>query len=429
MRKATFAVAVAASVIPASFLAAPAQAQDGTKKSDLGYITVSGVDPVRDVVVLSTSQMIPGDFSSGTIKVKNTAPNSGILKAYIVDRNVTNDLKNFQKGSAWESFQDQIRAEWQGELGSGGSNFRALQKKHAIGETSLMAGETTDLRIAVNYPKSATGATERTTAEYPTAQFAVRFEMAEAYPSAELSLQVVPHLPAGVSVATLGTLIQWEFKVTNSSEFEFTDIKIMEDYLSSLGQTVKCGADRLASKQTVSCWAFTTVSQADVDRGSIQMKAQVSGALPDTSVKLSQPVNVTVPIQAPVKPTTPPTNPTGSPTPTPTTSPTPTQSPTSTPRPTDTTPKPTPTITLNPNKPVDKNDGNNANVDPIIGTDDSGKTGTGTTGTKGTKNGVTGALIKSGEIMAKNPWQSAILGSLMITAAIVLLAKLRRRKN
>ncbi|MFE7559596.1 hypothetical protein [Kitasatospora sp. NPDC057500] len=104
---------------------------------------------------------------------------------------------------------------------------------------------------------------------------------------------------ASTDKATVGEEISYTFAVTNTGNVTLTDVKVNEGTFTGSGKLspVTCpnGAASLAPGATVLCTATYTVTQADVDGGSVKNSATATGTPPSGPPPVSPPSEVTVP--------------------------------------------------------------------------------------------------------------------------------------
>ncbi|MFI9630534.1 hypothetical protein, partial [Streptomyces sp. NPDC052042] len=104
---------------------------------------------------------------------------------------------------------------------------------------------------------------------------------------------------------TLGEEITYDFAVTNTGNVTLKDVKVKEGEFTGHGKLspVSCPAketESLAPGKTVTCTATYTVTQQDIDAGSITNSATATGTPPKGEPPVSPPSETTVP--APEKP-------------------------------------------------------------------------------------------------------------------------------
>ncbi|MFB7893944.1 hypothetical protein ACFC1I_17220 [Microbacterium sp. NPDC056044] len=85
--------------------------------------------------------------------------------------------------------------------------------------------------------------------------------------------------PSGAAAYNEGQEITYSFVVTNTGNLPVTDIAIAETDFTGSGQlsAITCPASSLAPATQLTCTATYTLTQEDVDRGSLDNKAQASG--------------------------------------------------------------------------------------------------------------------------------------------------------
>ncbi|MEV6120737.1 DUF11 domain-containing protein, partial [Streptomyces sp. NPDC052077] len=112
----------------------------------------------------------------------------------------------------------------------------------------------------------------------------------------EPALKVVKTASTGKLVA--GEEITYSFAVTNTGNVTLTDVKVDEGEFTGDGElgdvTCPAGAASLAPGARVTCTASYTVTQADVDAGSITNSATATGTPPSGEPPVSPPSEVTV---------------------------------------------------------------------------------------------------------------------------------------
>ncbi|MEV6125185.1 hypothetical protein AB0M23_32535, partial [Streptomyces sp. NPDC052077] len=104
---------------------------------------------------------------------------------------------------------------------------------------------------------------------------------------------------ASASALVAGDEITYSFTVTNTGNVTLTDVKIDEGEFTGSGDlgAVDCpeeGTASLAPGDTVTCTAVYTVTQADVDAGSVENSATATGTPPSGEPPVSPPSEVTV---------------------------------------------------------------------------------------------------------------------------------------
>ncbi|MGX1934677.1 DUF7507 domain-containing protein [Microbacterium resistens] len=99
-----------------------------------------------------------------------------------------------------------------------------------------------------------------------------------------------------------GETITYSFVVTNTGNVTLTDVVVEEGDFTGSGEmsAVDCpeGAASLAPGESVTCTATYVVTQADVDRGSVENRATATGTPPTGDPVTSVPSDVTVPADA-----------------------------------------------------------------------------------------------------------------------------------
>ncbi len=98
---------------------------------------------------------------------------------------------------------------------------------------------------------------------------------------------------------TVGQVITYSFVVTNTGNVTLTDVTVDEGAFTGSGSlspvTCPAGAASLAPGAQVTCTATYTVTQADVDAGSITNTATATGTPPSGPPPTSPPSTVTIP--------------------------------------------------------------------------------------------------------------------------------------
>ncbi|MFT4282187.1 DUF6923 family protein [Microbacterium sp.] len=94
-----------------------------------------------------------------------------------------------------------------------------------------------------------------------------------------------------------GAVLEYRFVVTNTGNVTVTDVVVSEDDFTGTGElsAVECPTDVLAPGDQITCTASYTVTQADVDAGSVTNTASVGGNTPGGPPIDSPPSTVTVP--------------------------------------------------------------------------------------------------------------------------------------
>ncbi|MFF2350456.1 hypothetical protein ACFVVL_11795, partial [Kitasatospora sp. NPDC058115] len=104
---------------------------------------------------------------------------------------------------------------------------------------------------------------------------------------------------ASTDKLTVGEEISYTFAVTNTGNVTLKDVKVTEGTFTGSGKLspVSCpnGAASLAPGATVLCTATYTVTQADVDAGSVKNTATATGTPPNGPPPVSPPSEVTIP--------------------------------------------------------------------------------------------------------------------------------------
>ncbi|MDA4894736.1 hypothetical protein PFZ55_48530 [Streptomyces sp. MS2A] len=124
--------------------------------------------------------------------------------------------------------------------------------------------------------------------------------------TSEPSEAQVPGAPApGISVVksadraelVVGETITYSFVVTNTGNVTLTDVAVSEGEFTGTGELseVVCDPTTLAPGASVTCTATYVVTQADVDRGSIENTASATGTPPNGTPVVSEPSAVRLP--------------------------------------------------------------------------------------------------------------------------------------
>ncbi|QTF72462.1 DUF7507 domain-containing protein [Arthrobacter woluwensis] len=97
-----------------------------------------------------------------------------------------------------------------------------------------------------------------------------------------------------------GETVTYSFVVTNTGNITLTDVEVAEGEFSGSGKMsgIECpqGAKSLAPGESVTCTATYQVTQADVDRGSVQNSATATGTPPGNGTPVtSEPSEVKIP--------------------------------------------------------------------------------------------------------------------------------------
>lgn len=103
------------------------------------------------------------------------------------------------------------------------------------------------------------------------------------------------------SVSSVGQQITYTFAVRNTGNVTMTDIAVGDTFLPPAGPALQvvCPSTMLAAGQSQNCTATYRVTQADLDSGSIDNTATVSGTGPDGRRITSQPSTTSVEATAP----------------------------------------------------------------------------------------------------------------------------------
>ncbi|WP_445402506.1 DUF7507 domain-containing protein [Streptomyces sp. LE64] len=102
------------------------------------------------------------------------------------------------------------------------------------------------------------------------------------------------------TVSTVGERVTYSFELTNTGNVELTEPGVTEtDFSGASSPTVECPAGPLAVGGTLTCTAVYTVTQADLDAGSIENTATAHGTPPGaTDPTVSEPDTATVGVDA-----------------------------------------------------------------------------------------------------------------------------------
>jgi uncharacterized repeat protein (TIGR01451 family) len=103
--------------------------------------------------------------------------------------------------------------------------------------------------------------------------------------------------PAAVTAA--GQLISYSFLATNTGNVTLTNVAVTDTQAAPAGSLASgpaCPAATLAPGATETCTATYTVTQADIDNGSVSDSATVSGNSPSGAPVTSPPSTATVPV-------------------------------------------------------------------------------------------------------------------------------------
>ncbi len=100
------------------------------------------------------------------------------------------------------------------------------------------------------------------------------------------------------TVATAGATVSYSFKITNSGNVTVHNIAIADTFTAPAGPalTIVCPVTTLAPAASTTCTASYTVTQADVDHGTVGNSATVSGLDPAGTTVTSPPSTATVTI-------------------------------------------------------------------------------------------------------------------------------------
>jgi hypothetical protein len=107
-------------------------------------------------------------------------------------------------------------------------------------------------------------------------------------------------LPPVITAA--GQLVSYSFVVTNTGNVTLTNVAVADLQAApaaSLASGPACPAATLAPGATETCTATYTVTQADIDNGSVSDSATVSGDPPSGPPVTSPPSTVTIPVVVP----------------------------------------------------------------------------------------------------------------------------------
>ncbi|MBD8464701.1 DUF11 domain-containing protein [Plantibacter sp. CFBP 8798] len=132
-------------------------------------------------------------------------------------------------------------------------------------------------------------------------------------PPADTTVEFVDQAPA-ISVVksaslgsgetfTAGQEVTYSFLVTNTGNVALTDVEVDDVDFSGSGElseiTCPAGAASLAKQASITCTATYTVTQADVDAGSVTNSATATGTPPRGTPPVSPPSEVTIPADDP----------------------------------------------------------------------------------------------------------------------------------
>ena len=101
------------------------------------------------------------------------------------------------------------------------------------------------------------------------------------------------------TVAAAGEVVTYTFHVTNTGNVTVTGVAVDEGSFSGSGtlSPITCSTAPLAPGASVDCTATYTVTQADVDAGSVANTATATGTPPaGVTAPVSPPASVTVPV-------------------------------------------------------------------------------------------------------------------------------------
>ncbi|MFJ2535408.1 DUF7507 domain-containing protein, partial [Microbacterium maritypicum] len=107
--------------------------------------------------------------------------------------------------------------------------------------------------------------------------------------------------PSGPEAFTVGQVIDYSFLVTNTGDVTLTDVAVTETAFDGSGtiSPAVCPTTTLAAGASTTCTASYTLTQADIDRGSLSNTATATGTPPGILVPpVSPPSTVTVPAAA-----------------------------------------------------------------------------------------------------------------------------------
>lgn len=126
------------------------------------------------------------------------------------------------------------------------------------------------------------------------------YELTIAAANPTLSL-VKTATPTGPEAFAAGQVIDYSFLVTNTGDVTLTDVAIDETAFNGSGtmSAVVCPTSTLAVGDSTTCTASYTLTQADIDRGSLSNTATATGTPPGIlAPPVSPPSSVTVPAAA-----------------------------------------------------------------------------------------------------------------------------------
>ena len=101
--------------------------------------------------------------------------------------------------------------------------------------------------------------------------------------------------PVRIDPAKAGDTVTWSFTVTNTGNVTLSNIAVDDPYLTALGKTVSVSPTTLGPGETATATVTSTVSQAEVDAGTVSNTATASGTEPvNNTPVVSQPSTATV---------------------------------------------------------------------------------------------------------------------------------------
>lgn len=176
-------------------------------------------------------------------------------------------------------------------LAPGASLTCTAVNTHTVSQADVDAGQVVDSATAAGVDRkgNATPPSNRSTAVVPTVA-----------PAPDLALQKIAHADGGDQAPiTLGEQIHYSYYVVNTGNVTLTDVQVSDP----TGGSVTCPPGALAPSASVTCTADAvyTVTQADVNNGSVTDVATATGTPPTppsgppTPPPTSPPSSVTVP--------------------------------------------------------------------------------------------------------------------------------------
>jgi uncharacterized repeat protein (TIGR01451 family) len=153
---------------------------------------------------------------------------------------------------------------------------------YTVTQADIDAGSITNTAIASGAPPTGPAVTSAASTATVTAQ--------------AISGVLVVKTASRPSVTAAGQVVTYSFHVVNTGNQTLTQIAITETEFSGTGTppVVTCPVTTLAPQATTDCSGTYTVTQADIDAGSISNTATVSGTPPTGPAITSAPSNATV---------------------------------------------------------------------------------------------------------------------------------------